>query len=393
MKIKVIMLGLFISLIFSCSSKKEPENLVDIFSKVYTTENIEKQIFSIDNNIDNIITGANGTKIRINKNTFVNSLGKSVSGKIDIELKEVLRPIDMVLGNLTTIFERKPLESGGMIYIDAKIGNDKLSIGNNKSILIAVKTDSTLSKMSLFEGQQDSTGIKWQNPVAIQDNFSDTSTISMGAFEMTTNITYSVDGFTDEKVDFPEIVHSEVSRIVWESGDGLKITKDSVLKIDKYTVKFHKNKKLQRWSEVFEYRKGTNSYMEDRKTNYIFSIKKLGWANIDRFLADPRTQEVELITRVENQGDFKGVYITMITPKMYLCGYQKKDNSYCFSHGDDEKMQLPIGESVTILATAYKNDKPYFAMQKLTITNKQNLSLILIETTTESLKLELMQKI
>jgi hypothetical protein len=83
----------------------------------------------------------------------------------------------------------------------------------------------------------------------------------------------------------------------------------------------------------------------------------------------------------------------MITPKMYLAGYQKKDNSYSFSHGDDEKMQLPIGERVTILATAYKNDKPYFAMKKLTITNKQNLSLNLLETTTENLKIELMQKI
>lgn len=391
MSIKTIIFGLFVLLISSCSSKKEKENLTDIFSKVYTTENIEKQTFSINSNIDNIITGANGTKIRINKNTFVDSLGKLVTGKIDIELKEVLKPIDMILGNLTTTFEGKPLESGGMIYIDARIGNAKLAIGNNKSISVAVKTDSMLSKMSLFEGQQDSTGIKWQNPVAIQDNFSDTSTISMGSFERTTNITYGVDGFVN-KQGFPEIVNSEVSRIAWE-GDGLKITKDSVLKIDKYTVRFYKNKKLQTWSEVFEYKKGTNSYMEDRKTNYIFSIKKLGWANIDRLLADPRTQEVELITKVENQSDFKGVYITMITPKMYLLGYQKKDNSYCFSHGDDEKMQLPIGESVTILATAYKNDKPYFAMQKLTITNKQNLSLNLIETTTENLKLELMQKI
>jgi hypothetical protein len=392
MNIKTIILGLFILLISSCSSKKEKENLTDIFNKVYMAENIEKQIFSIDSKIDNIITGANGTKIRINKNTFVDSLGKIVTGKIDIELKEALKPIDMILGNLITNFEGKPLESGGMIYIDAKIGNDKLAIGNNKSILIAVKTDSMLSKMSLFEGQQDSTGIKWQNPVAIQDNFSDTSTISMGSFERTTNITYSVDGFVNKQDSFPEIVNSEVSRIAWE-GDGLKITKDSVLKIDKYTVRFYKNKKLQTWSEVFEYKKGINSYMEDRKTNYIFSIKKLGWANIDRLLADPRTQEVELIAKVENQEDFKGVYITMITPTMYLCGYQKKDNSYSFSHGDDEKMQLPIGESVTILATAYKNDKTYFAMKKLTIANKQNLSLNLIETTTENLKVELMSKI
>jgi hypothetical protein len=139
--------------------------------------------------------------------------------------------------------------------------------------------------------------------------------------------------------------------------------------------------------------KGENSFAEDRKTNYIFSIKKLGWANIDRLLEDPRTKEVELITSVENEKEFKFIYVTMITQKMYLPGYQKKDETFCFSHNDEEKQQLPVGETATILATAYKNDKPYFAIKKITITDKQTVAFKLEETTTEKLKAEMKEKI
>lgn len=80
MKYRGILFVLFALLISVCSCKREKENLTDIFEKVYTTENIKKQTFSIDSNIDNIITGESGTKIRINKNTFVDSLGGIVLG-------------------------------------------------------------------------------------------------------------------------------------------------------------------------------------------------------------------------------------------------------------------------------------------------------------------------
>jgi hypothetical protein len=45
------------------------------------------------------------------------------------------------------------------------------------------------------------------------------------------------------------------------------------------------------------------------------------------------------------------------------------------------------------LATAYKNDKPYFAIKKITITDKQTVSFKLEETTMEKLKAELKEKI
>lgn len=383
--------GLFTLAIILTSCNKSKENATDIFTKVYLVDNIPTQTFSIDPSIDNIITGSNGTKIRINRNTFIDSSGNQISGMIEIHLKEVLTTLDMVLGNLTTTFNGMPLETGGMLFIDAISENQKLSIAGNKSIQVALPSDSTLTNMSLFEGVQDSLSIRWTAPEALMNPTVDSAGLSLSLFEKTTNIMYSINGFENPE-DYPDSIRTEVGRIAWK-GDGLKISKDSIFKIGNYTINFYKQNRLLKWNEVFIVEKGENSFHVDKNTQYIFSLKKLGWANIDRLLDDPRTKEVELITSIENQSDFKFIYVSLVTQSMYLPGYQKKDNTFCFSHNDEEKQELPVGEIATIIATAYKNDKPFFAIQKITITEKQIITFKLEETTVDKLKADLKEKI
>jgi len=365
----------------------DKENATDVFTKVYSVDNLDAQTFTIDNSIDNLITGESGTIIRINKNTFVDQNGKTITDNVEVELIEALTPTDRVLGNLTTIFNGKPLETGGMIFLNASFNDTYVSIAPDKSIQLKVPTDSTLTGMSIFEGVQDTTGVKWGNPKKIEIPKDMDAFVT---FEKTTNVKYSVDGFNID--NDPPNVSSEVGRICWE-GDGLKISADSVFKIDKYTVRFFKQKKLLTYSESFSNTKGENSFAEDSKINYIFSIKKLGWANIDRLLEDPRTREVELVTSIENEKEFNFIYVTLITQQMYLPGYQKMDETFCFSHDDEEKQQLPVGETATILATAYKNDKPYFALKKITISEKQTVFFKLKETTIQQLKADLNAKL
>ena len=109
-----------------------------VFTQIYTTDNLNTQSFKIDNNIDNIVKGINGTIVRIYKNTFVDQGGKPANGIIEIKIIEALTPIDRVLGNLTTTFENKPLETGGMIFLDAISGSKQLSIAADKSVLIPI---------------------------------------------------------------------------------------------------------------------------------------------------------------------------------------------------------------------------------------------------------------
>lgn len=230
--------------------------------------------------------------------------------------------------------------------------------------------------------------MKWADPVALPDREQMESEIEVLKHERTTNVRYSVDGFDDTK-NAPQEVHDEVGRICW-SGDGLKITKDSTLKIKGYTVRFYKDTDLKDIDET-TVSKGQNSFAEDSQTSYIFSMKKLGWANIDRLNDDPRTEEVNLVTSVTNKNDFKFVFISLITKNMYLPGYQKKDGNFGFSHGDDEAQMLPVGETATILATAYKDGQPYFALQQIKIRKNQQITLNLLKTTKNALKEKLVR--
>jgi hypothetical protein len=392
---KIIFISITL-ILFSCNEvenvteNQDKQGSTDVFTKIYSVDNLKTQSFTIDIFKDNTITGKSGTKVKIDKNIFVDQNGKKIKGKVEIQLIEALTPIDMVLGNLTTTYNGKPLETGGMIYLNAEANGKEVSIASNKSISITMPTEETLEGMSVFEGKQDSTGIKWVNPIKLPEIEKQEEKIKADTIVKTTNIYYRVDGFA--KGEEPSYVTDEVSRIAW-AGDGLKISKDSVFKIDEYTVHFIKQKKLLTSKEVFKNEKGQNSFAEDTKTSYIFSIKKLGWANIDRLLEDPRTKEVELITSIENEKDFNFIYVTLITQNMYLPGYQKRDNTFSFSHDDEEKQELPVGETATILATAYKDNKPFFAIKKITITDKQTVSFKLEESTSQKMKAELMAKI
>jgi hypothetical protein len=78
---------------------------------------------------------------------------------------------------------------------------------------------------------------------------------------------------------------------------------------------------------------------------------------------------------------------------LYLPGYQKKDKTYSFTHGDYEKAKLPIGESMTILATAYKDNKPFFAYKKIVVSEKQTINLKVEEITKDELKKKLEKEI
>lgn len=385
---------LILSILWSCNnatdkeSTDNKENKDAVFNDVYNDYNIESQTFTIDNSIDNIIEGDNGTKIRITKNTFVDQDGNLIEGQIEIELKEALTPIDMVMGNLTTTFNDQPLQSGGMIYLNATFDSNQLKIAENKTILTSVPSDTLLTDMSIFKGNRDSlNGMNWSDPepIGLPQAESDSIPVQdMDAFEKSHNIKYSVDGFM-ESLDQPQSVRDEVSRIAWE-GAGLKITKDSTFKIGEYTVNFYKQNELTKWSQVFKIEKGTNSYVTDQNVYYIFKLKNLGWANIDRLYSDPRTEEVDLLASVSNESDFNFVYTTMVTQSMYLPGYQKKDESFSFTHGDYESTQLPIGEKATIIATACKDGKTYFGYQTIEIKKKQDVKIELKESSKNKIK-------
>ncbi len=376
----ILLCACFVLTLPACDSADRQQAKLN---ELYTPALLGRANFAIDPTLDNIITGLSGTIVRIGKNSFVDSNGVLLKTTVVVEVKECLSKVDRINGNMLTLFEGKPLESGGMLYLSANADSvdsgKRLQLAPGKQLYISMPTDSVLTGMALFEGEETANGVSWSNPVALPEKGSKEDTEIMSqSFEKTTNIMYRVDGFEDA-TNAPMSVQDEVGRIAW-MGDGLKIQRDSVFKIGIYTVRFIKQKTLERFNYTETYEKGKNTYTSDKNTAYIFSVKKLGWANIDRLLDDPRTKEVEMITDIENKDDFKVVYVTMVTARMYLPGYEKKDGTYSFTHGDEEKPKLPVGETATVLATAYSGDKVFFGLSRFVIGEKQKISFRLEET-------------
>jgi hypothetical protein len=364
---KKIILGLIAltALISSCSNDKENSN--DLFTKVYTKDNLPIQTFKINADRDTLLKTKAGTTIRLFKNTFVNTKGENVVGSVEIEFKEALTTIDMVLANLTTTTDGKMLQTGGMMYINATSNGQQLAIAENKAIGIVMPTDKVVEGMQLFEGTEDSLGINWENPKQIiNDLFANDSVIAQADILPPKVVNGKV------VVDSARLVISEVEFDNGQNIEHIELNQEQIF--------------IQ---EVQPLEKGNNYFIQDYNTSYIFTVKKLGWANIDRLFTDPRTKEIEFITKIENHSDFKTIYVTMVAEKMFLPGYQMKNETFSFTHFDSEKPRLPVGASATIMATAYKNEKPYFSIKKITISEKQTVSLKLTETTLDGLKKEL----
>lgn len=349
----------------SCKEHESSEN-----SSLLFADNIPSQIFTINTETDTVLVGKSGTVIRVYKNTFVDNDGKQIKGQINLELKEFFKSSDIVLANLTTVSNGNKLQTGGMIFLNATLGGEQLKIANNGAVGIIMPTDSVRNNMQVFTGIQDSLGINWIEPkalinAAIPARQKDTLKLKISAAD-STHIAINK--------------NSEMETRSESVNEGEHLNGESQAENINQEVIF---------IQELEQEKGTNYFSEDWNTKYVFTMKKLGWANIDRLYSDPRTKDVEFITLIENKGEFKTIFITMVTEKMFLPGYQMKNGTFSFTHGDDESPKLPVGAPATIIVTSYKNDVPYFAIKKLIISDKQSVSLKLVETTKNKLTLDL----
>ena len=352
-----------------------------IFSDNYNDSQITSEFFEISTISDTTLKTKNGTIIKIYANSFLNADSTSFSGNYKLEIKEAYKPIDFVLGNLMTISNNQNLSSGGMIYVNAKANEKDLILKNGSEIGFFVPTDFLDEEMMIYSGRRDTNQIiNWESPEPILN--SKLRTLE----QQYITITYQYFGkFNSNDKTFNDWLFEPNRKV----GDKTKVdtVQVKVIEIAKDFVSLRESENGLFIPDVIS-NKGQNGFVEDYNTSYIFSVKKLGWANIDKLFSDPKSEEVEMLAQIDNQNEFGFVFTSLLLPEqsMYIPGYQKKDNSYGFTHNDAEKLVLPIGSKAFILATSYKDDKPFFKIKTITIEKNMKFSFALDETTPEELK-------
>ena len=388
-----ITLFVFVMLLFSCennpaASSNDNAELAKkaFFEQVYNPNNIRTQAFKIYGNRDTSIVAKYGTIFRFYANTFEQN-GAAISGAINVQIKEVFKKSDFVLGNLTTTSNGKLLESDGMIYVNARANGKRVKISKGKEIGVMVPDKRMDKRMKIFEGKKEGDFVNWVKPE---------KTLNNEIKELERTFRSASFRYNASDADKVERENEKIEAWLWKSnrkvGDTLHF-KDFYVFVSSMNVNTIGLKESANGVFVQDVvtQKGTNGFVEDYNTNYIFKMKKLGWANIDKLYKDPKSEEVTLLVNVENESEFDYIFTSMIFSKnkIYLSGYQKEDNSFGFSHGDTEKSVFPIGAEVTILATAYKNDQPFFNMKKFKLKKEQDISFALNEISIDDLKASL----
>lgn len=379
--------------------------------RVQGPDNIPAQSFKVKADQGAVFTTTGGCTVQVPAKAFVDKRGNAVSGTVTVDVKEVLKPVDYVLGNMMTVYKGKPLESAGTFCITASAQGEDLALADGAALNMGVPSRSKKNGMKFFPGEETATGVVWMAPdqleapkvpaVAAQEALVEMAVDGLGK---KTNLSYTLEDWNGLK-DFPGEVHMEMNRLAWE-GDGWWLERDTTVMVGKHKVLCFANAgATARFGGAFVVgnvaarpwtgQPGTNSFNVDEKSNYVFQVKQLGWANIDRLLFDKRTKPVDLVTKVSNDEGMKELCITLVMKShgMYLPGYECKDGSYGFSHGDFEKMQLPVGAKATVLCTAKKDGQPWYALQEITIAEKGTVDLTLAPTSDAELREALMAQL
>ncbi len=107
------------------------------------------------------IRAKQGTIVRIPANAF-DSVERGQT--VVVKVTEVYQKSDMILYNLGTISNGKPLQTGGMIKVEAFANGKPIQLQEGKALDIEVPTKDPREEMKLFSAQLVNNNINWVDP-------------------------------------------------------------------------------------------------------------------------------------------------------------------------------------------------------------------------------------
>ena len=142
------------------SSQTQTSDLKNTFSQT----RVQSQTFTANAGNYSRIVGTKGTVILISPGSLLHQDGSTVTGTVNIELKEIYSAGDMILSNTTTTSNGNLLQSSGEIYLQATQSGENLRIRHTLPLTVEYQGGSTsTSGMMLFNGQ-------WQTGTTAQDS-------------------------------------------------------------------------------------------------------------------------------------------------------------------------------------------------------------------------------
>lgn len=158
MKKIIALLSLLTVVIIACTTNQQTNSLLSKPGDVKADE------YSITIDRDTTLVTKNGALLKIPKGALATDNGNTVV----LEIKEAYSLEQMIRYGLTTSSGDEPLSSGGMIYVNAKAGQN---VTIKQAIKVAIPTKYLEPGMQLFKGETTTDGnINWTDPAPLQEN-------------------------------------------------------------------------------------------------------------------------------------------------------------------------------------------------------------------------------
>lgn len=130
----------------------------------YFLGDVKPQKMKWSGNRDTILVGKEGVRVHFYQDALVHQDGRPITGEVDIELKEYVKPGDMILAGMSTTMEDgRMLRTGGMVYLSAYSEGKELKVSDEKPIKIDFPIQGEEVKgMRLFTGNRNEKGsVQW----------------------------------------------------------------------------------------------------------------------------------------------------------------------------------------------------------------------------------------
>jgi Cytochrome c len=157
-------------MLFQCCKSPIPVPTVKFYPQdPFKSTIVKSQFFEIDAAKDHVIEGKGGTVLVFPKGCFKTQNGEIFDKNAQIELAEALKTMEILSSNLTTTANGNLLETGGMLFFDAKTSDGQaLSINPKNPMYIEIPCAEKKPNMEVYQGIRDENGnMTWVNPAPL----------------------------------------------------------------------------------------------------------------------------------------------------------------------------------------------------------------------------------
>ncbi|MRG44896.1 hypothetical protein GFS24_07215 [Chitinophaga sp. SYP-B3965] len=160
--------------IISCKKSDAPETPQSkdaaLITEFFAKNGPAVERFTVDAAAGGVISTAKGTKYKIPAGAFVTASGQPVTGNVLVDVKEITKVSEMLLGNKpSTTANGEILVSYGEFFVKASQNNNQLQLKKDSAVLVQViaKPAAQIREMPLWDGDSlttyTSTGYDHEN--------------------------------------------------------------------------------------------------------------------------------------------------------------------------------------------------------------------------------------